>query len=310
MRPFLFCSVLAGLAIGLGCQREGGIGVSVDSVFRPLIPPDVKALVSIHLDKLLQAPLYIRHQKDVDFAQLDSASERFGLNPRRDLSDLLVVWNGKTAVLMAKGSFDQRQLKQKLGTLGARTRTYSDDTILESGNEALAFIKRGVAIAGPLSSVHAALDSKDKGSGGIPELFKQSLQGVPADDQIWIVSRGGLPFADVPMNSDWESALSNIVDYVTATTASIGVDTGMRFRADIACVSNQGAQRVHDALRAAVGFGRLSTKDNELELLKLYDSIQVTQEQRFVHVRADLKADLADKLIAQLSALQSTSRLR
>ncbi|MBV9612705.1 MAG: hypothetical protein JO091_09535 [Acidobacteriaceae bacterium] len=84
----------------------------------------------------------------------------------------------------------------------------------------------------------------------------------------------------------------------------IGIDTGAHIAADLTCASGQGAQRVHDALRAGIAFGRLSTKDNEQELLQIYDAIQVTQDKQIVRVRADYPANLAAKLIAYLSDLK------
>ncbi len=128
---------------------------------------------------------------------------------------------------------------------------------------------------------------------------------MPKGDQIWIVSRGGLPLAGLPMRSDYESALSNIVGYVRGTNIGIGIDAGAHLAADIICISNQGAQRVHDGLRAAVALGRLTTRDDQQDLLRLYDAIQVDQTQQVVHIGADLDAQLADKLLGYLPALQS-----
>ena len=39
---------------------------------------------------------------------------------------------------------------------------------------------------------------------------------MPADAQIWEVSRGGLPAANFPLRADLDSALSNITAFVTA----------------------------------------------------------------------------------------------
>jgi hypothetical protein len=71
--------------------------------------------------------------------------------------------------------------------------------------------------------------------------------------------------------------------------------------ADLRCISPEDARQVHDALRGGIGLARLTTKDNQLELLKLYDAIHVSYEQQTVHVRADLSAQLADQLLGLMS---------
>ncbi|MBV9405815.1 MAG: hypothetical protein JO211_10755, partial [Acidobacteriaceae bacterium] len=53
-----------------------------------------------------------------------------------------------------------------------------------------------------------------------------------------------------------------------------------------------------------IGLARLTTKDNEQNLLKLYDSIDVTQDQQTVHVRADLSSDLTDELLEKVAQLR------
>jgi hypothetical protein len=46
-----------------------------------------------------------------------------------------------------------------------------------------------------------------------------------------------------------------------------------------------------------IGFGRLNTRDDQPEMLKLYDSIQVTQQQMQAKVTVNVPQDLADKFL-------------
>jgi hypothetical protein len=299
VRYLLTGFLLAAAFLG-GCMKPGESGVSVNPAFRPLVPKDAKALASIDLDSLKQAGVYKRHQDLLNLPLLDGMSERIGVDPRRDISNLLVAWNGRDAVAFAKGGFDVSALEAKLVSLGARPVRYRNYTLFDQDREALAFLKRRVAIAGPGQAVRSEIDLEKNGGGGVPDELQSRLAVVPKGDQIWAVSRGGIPFADVPMRSDIESALSNIMGYVDATSIGIGVDSGTHVSAEIVCVSNEGAQRVHDALRGGIGLARLTTRDDELEMLRLYDSIQVSRDQQTIRVKADLSADLTDKLLAHL----------
>ena len=107
------------------------------------------------------------------------------------------------------------------------------------------------------------------------------------------------------MRSDIDSALSNIVGYVSGTAMGVGIDTGIHLQADLTCISDQGAQRVRDALRGGLGLARLTTKDNQLDLLRLYDAVHIDQENSLIHVRADLASDLANKLLSYIPQMKN-----
>lgn len=282
------------------CMKPGASGVSVDSAFRPLVPKDARALASIDVESLKASGVYKRHQDLLNLPLLDGMSERIGVDPRRDISNLLIAWNGKDAAAFARGGFDVSVLEAKLISLGARPVRYRSYTLFGEDRESIAFLKRHMAVAGPARLVRSEIDLEKNGGGGVPDELQSRLSVVPRGDQIWAVSRGGVPLADVPMRSDIESALSNIAGYVDATSLGIGLDAGTHLSAEIVCVSNEGAQRVHDALRGGIGLARLTTRDDELELLRLYDAIQVSRDQHTVRLKADLSAELTDKLLAHL----------
>jgi hypothetical protein len=57
------------------------------------------------------------------------------------------------------------------------------------------------------------------------------------------------------------------------------------------------AKFVHDMVKGLVGFGRLNAPANQPELLKLYDAIQVTQQQMLTVIRANIPADQTDRFL-------------
>ena len=304
MRYFaiVLLAILAGTA---GCSKRTSAGVSVPFAFRPLISPETKALASVDVDQLKASPFYQRHQNQLNFPLLDSMSERIGLDPRRDLSYILIAWNGKAPLAMARGRFKPRDLQQKLGSLGLERREYKTHILFGNNTDALSFARHDIAIAGPAAMVRSEIDLENSAGGGVHDELEPRLASVRSADQIWAVSRGGLAFAEAPVRSDIESALSNITSYISSTSFGIGFDTGTHLEAEIICISDQGAQRVRDALRGGIGLARLTSKDNESELLQAYDAIQVNQDRETVRVKADLSAELTDKLLAYVPALRS-----
>lgn len=298
--------VAASLAGMLGCGRNGATGVSVDEEFQRLIPADTKALVNVNLDELKVTPLYKRHEQELDFPVLEGAGERFGIDPKRDISDVLVAWNGERALFLARGNFDPAQVEPKLMSLGIPRGAYKNRRVFGDASNSFVFVKKGVAALGSSAEIHSLIDRENSGTGGVPEELQQQLRKAPKGDPVWVVSRGGLAFAEMRMRSDVESALSNIVNFIAGTSAGVAVDTGTHFRIDITCISVQGAQRVRDAIRGGIGLARLTTKDDQLNLLQLYDGINVEQDKDVVRLRADYSGEVTDKLLAEFKQVGMT----
>lgn len=299
--------LVAGLLAAAGCSRVTTKGIIVDSSFEPFIPVDTKALAGVQLAKLEAAPLYHSHKEQLNLPQLQAFSERTGLDPTRDLSAVLITWDGKHALLMARGHFSQSKVGPKLESLGARRLSYKKYTLFGNDNKSLVFLHDGLAIAGPSQSLRDLIDERDKSHAGLPVELRHQLETIPKADQIWAVSRGGLPVSGIPLRSDIDSALSNIVGFISSTAMGIGIDTGIHLQADLTCISDQGAQRVRDALRGGIGLARLTTKDNQLGLLRLYDSVRVDQDNSVIQVRANLAPDLADQLLSYIPQFRNSA---
>ena len=171
----------------------------------------------------------------------------------------------------------------------------------------MVFLKKGLAVAGPIGTVHAAIDREDEGDSQIPEELQRGLTTLPKESQIWAVSRGGLPLTDIPMRSEYSSALSNFVGYVRDTAIAVTIDNDMHFFADLTCISAAGAQRVYVGLRATRAFARLTSKPDQQDLVGLYDAVRLDQSDDFVHLRADVSSDLAEKLLGRLPQVKRGS---
>ena len=299
-----YCFALAALMIAAACSKNRSGGAAVDGAFRSAISPDAQTLFSVKLDKLKASDLYRRHRQQLDLPQLNALAERVGLDPRRDLSNMLLVWDGKHLLLLAQGSLSQVNLEEKLTAGGAQRVAFKNFTLFARGTDAVAFPERGLAIAGTTASVQQSLEWRSSGGGAVPAELRERMGEIPADAQVWEVSRGGVPAANFPLRSDVESALSNISAFITGTSMGIRFDSGSHLQARIVCQSPEGVQRVHDALRGLIGLARLSTNDNELDLLRMWDAVSISKDQQAVRVQADLPADLSDKLIAQIGTLR------
>jgi hypothetical protein len=63
------------------------------------------------------------------------------------------------------------------------------------------------------------------------------------------------------------------------------------------CADEKGARQIHDALRALIGMLRINTATEATDLLRAYDSVKVTWEQKKVTVDTDMKMPQVDALL-------------
>ncbi len=289
------------LAAGMGCGVQNASEVSIDPALAKLVPPDATVLAGIDVKKLKVTPYYSSRSYELNIPLLDSVSREFGFDPRRDISDVLISWNGKNLIVAAKGRFAKDGIEQRLREGGQQTR-YKQQLLLGSSGSAITFLNSEVALAGKMHAVKSVIDIQKAGTGQVAEEFASAVLHISKRDQLWLVSRSGLPFADMPVHSDIASILSNFAGYVSWTSARIAVDTGMHFEAQVECVSSAGSKRVDDALRAGLGLARLTTKESATDLLRLYNSMQVRRDKEAVYVHADLPSDLIDQLLARAAS--------
>ncbi len=306
MRAFLFVGVLTLALSGISCNSENeSSGISIDKSFRTLIWPQATVLAGAKIQELEKTDFYKRYAQRLDLPGLDEASQRLGFDPRKDVEALVVESDGERLLLLARGRLQTSEIRDKLGKLGAHATTYRSVPLIGDEKNSLAILGLSSAIGGSAPAVRSALDLRAEKAGAVAPELQARLATIPKSTQLWIVSSKGLPFADSPMRSDVKSALSNIVTFISGTTAGLTVGSGAKLDATITCISPIGAQRVHDALRGAIGLARLSTRDDQADLLKVYDAIDVKQNGNVVQVKADLNAPEIDKLMTYLPQMRS-----
>ena len=303
MRQASATLLLGLLSLAVGCRRPAlSTGISVESSLQKLIPADTRVLAGVDLDRLKTTPFYARHAQQLDIPALAALSEQTGFDPRRDLSAVVLAWNGKDLLIAGRGKLSREALERRLASANPPA-LHRKHKLFRVGGSSLSLIDEHTFVAGSPRSVETAIDQLVSGGGEIPDELASRLRSLPRDNQVWLVSRGDLPFADLPLRSDYASALSNLAGYVNGTSAGAAVADGLRLGATIFCVSEVGSKRVNDALRGGIGLARLSTKDNQLDILRLYDAIKVVQGKQQVDVTANLSPDLSDLLLTRLTGL-------
>ena len=286
------CLVLA------ACQPMADRGLlRIDSALESLVPADTVFVAGANLEAIRDTPIYQKLLSRTPLPQLDEFSRRTGLDPRKDLAQVLSCSNGKQNLLLARGRFNTAAIEEHLHANGAPGAPYKGHTLYGGENASVLLLNSSIAMIGPAAELHAILDHGSQGR-GLPPPLRDLLKTLPPGDQVYAALTGGLTGLNFtpPENSNLATAVQALR---TVDRAVLGLDvrSGFHLGVEVYCKTDRDAKFVHDMVRGVVGLGRLNTPDSHPELLKLYDSIQVTQDQARAAVKADIPQNLEDQFL-------------
>ncbi len=291
-------TALALVAILSGCKAPKPKSLHVDHALESLVPSDTTFITGAHIAGLRNTPVYQKWLGQLSLPQLNDFTKQTGVDPRKDLSQVLSCSNGKTAILLARGTFNSRDLEPKLVANGARRSDYKGHNVFGDDRWAVTFVNSSTAVAGSTTELRAVIDQQDAKSHGLSPALRAKVDSIGANSQVWAAVAGGLQGLNigVPDDSNLGTAI-RLLQGIESATIGIDLRTGLYLRAEADCRTERDAKRINDAIRGLVGIGRLSTPDNQPDLLKLYDAVKVTQQQAHVQILAQVGSDLVDKFL-------------
>jgi hypothetical protein len=292
---FLFAA-LACLALS-ACLPKQSASLHVSPALEALVPADTVVVLGVNLASIGATPIYRRLITRVPLPQLDEFEKQTGLDPRKDLSEFLLCSNGKTALLLVRGKFRLPDIEARFKSHGIPPSNYKGHALFGDERTAITFMDSSTAAAGSPAELRPLLDQAGA-KGGLPPELRDLLRTLPEGDQVYAALTGGVENLNLPLPR--EGNLGNVLQAlrsVESVTLGMNLSKGIDAVAVVNCKTERDAKFVHDLVRGLVGFGRLNTPDNQPDLLKLYDAIQVTQQQAQTKATADVPEELADKFL-------------
>ena len=288
-----------------------------------LVPADAASVGVIRLDALRSSPLSARLFAETDDLAVDGDAARFlaeaGLRPRSDV-DLVVVAGlvsptrrDAQGLVMFEGRFDPARLEAAMiARGGVRKETPNGSYVLVGkgrgeGNDAaaIAFVSRGLVVAGTPTAVTRALADQAAGGTGFlrGEGLGQQVHRVPADASVWaIVDPTRVPFANgrsrEGREGDAADALVGAMKSVTlfvfhATTRGESVElsaTGLSADAETRGL-------LEDALKGVVAMWRLAVHEKSPELVPILRRFEIDSDDEGVSITGTLPASFVRKMM-------------
>lgn len=282
------------VSIMASCAKPGSSPAKVDPALLSMIPPDTILLAAVDADGLRKTQLYQKQLGQRDYPQLDEFSRYTGMDPRKDLWELLFVSDGKHNVLLGRGRF-REDMESHLQGQGAQVIPYKMYHLVAKDGGAVVFLSGSTAAVGEVESLKALLDARGK-TNGPPAAIAEQMKTIPASSQIWIVYTGGgakLPF-------DLKGNLGNadrVAQSVQTATLFFDVSNGVKGQARLLTPAEADGKKLNETIRGLIGFGRLSVPSNKPDLVRLFDGLQVTQEGTKVTLNIDVAQDLIEEFL-------------
>ena len=296
MRMPLAPFVAAGLALTamVGCTKAPPAGPRIDPALAGWIPQDTAMMAGVRVEALERTPVYQRFLAHRTLPQVDDFSERVGINPRKDLWELLYVSNGKSSAVLGHGMFSDEG-EPKLQQRGDNRFNYKGFNLVGNERSAILLINQTVLAMGDTDELRAMVDAHEKAAGP-PPAMAALLARMSASAQVWATYGGGavrLPF-------DMSGNLSNvnkILSLIQTGTLYLDLSTGLAGVDEGTSVTDQDAEQLEGGLKAMIGLGRLSTSAKQPELLMVWDGLRPTRENREVKLQIDEPEHTMDTLL-------------
>jgi hypothetical protein len=261
-RARLAPAAAAAVALGAAFVSCGRIAprAAIDPALAVCIPADTLAVAGVNLGELRASALY---------GKLPASAAQL-LAPLREASYLLVAYNGKDVLAVARGSFSEAP-------------------------QGAALLAKDLAVSGSPDAVRTAEAQRGTGRTGAPWLLDRAAEAAKAG-QIWVAARGGIAF---PLTGD-AANLNRFLSFADYATLTVRLDAGVRMEALGAGRTPESAQRLEDGLRAfltlaATGAGR------DRSLADLLRSGQVIRNGLLVRVEMSATAEQAAKLLGAVA---------
>lgn len=282
--------------IPAGCRRTGEKGtVFVDPALLTLVPSDAVFLAGARLDALTKTPAYQKRLSSVIFPASEAFIQATGVDPQRDLWQLLAASNGKQFVWLVRGRFSNGGAEPRLNFPNSRRLAYRGYIITGNDTLSLAFLNASTAVAGGLTAVKLVLDGRER-SGPAPALMAL-LRTVPRQAQLWMVALGPLPgLGGVGPNQGNRINVDKLLASLRSLTLYADLSSGLDLHARGIAASDEEAKRLTGVIKGLAGLGRLTAPSKHPEVLRAWDAVKIDQEGPAVRVDATLDQPLFEQL--------------
>jgi hypothetical protein len=247
--------------------------------------------------------------EDANFQKLIEAT---GFDPRKDLYEVLVASNGKTGLVLARGSFQPTKITALLTADGSTSTLYMGVEIWskKDGTLAVAMPDTSLALFGPLDLVKAAIARRAATKTALSADLQKKIAAWSSYDA-WFVSTIGLSDLGVNATGKNEVLPSSIsTDMIRSGAAGASFGKDVKLAGSITTRSNSDAEQLVDTYRFLLSLVQLNAdKQNAAEVLKVAESATVAANGANVTFAVTIPESMLDVMLQKKGTTARQARV-
>ncbi len=307
MRRLLLIPLFAGLVFLPACKRTPE-HARVDAALAPLLPGDTVALACLRLDRLKGTPFYTKYIGGKRIKALEEFSKETGLDLRENVWELVFSTNGSTSYVFIRGKFGgDFGFEPEFKAPGLHKSSYKGRYLIYAGDHGVVFMNTGAAVAGEVKDLKALVDGFDDPARGAPQAILDLAGTLPGRAQFWAASTR--PAALIPLGNGGNAmkggdAMTGNLMRAARSVSQLkmwgDLSQGLEMHVQGAAANETDATALRDAFKAGVGMARLTTKDKQPEMLRLYDGLTGSSDGPIVRFDVNEPVELLDSFLSKM----------
>lgn len=304
--PVLALILLAFVLMKILVRPSEDDPVKIDPALAVLVPPETQMLVGIRAKEITQTPVYglLREKKLLE--PLEEFIERTGITPEKQLYELLVSFDGRESLVMARAKFhEESALEPDIKGPGLERFSHGGRMFIGNPQYAIAFVNATTAMMGNTPYLREMVDRLNAGELGIPADFLEQQRQIPRGNYLWMLTRGITPEMNdymPPPGSGNAGNLGRLLHGLKASRVMVDLRDDIRITAHADMDSEAAAAQMVSALKGLAGLARLTTPSDQLDLLRVYDSLKAEAQGGSVDVSLEVAADQLPRILEMLDA--------
>ncbi len=284
--PFLALVLVAFIAVKVLVKPSDDDPVKIDPALMVLVPPETQLLMGIRVKEITRTPVYsILRQKKI-LEPLEEFVARTGINPDKQLYEMLVTFDGQESLVLARAKFNEEAALEP-DIKGPGMQRFEHGGRMFIGNEqfAIAFVNASTGMLGTTAYLRKIVDRLNAGELGMPAYFEEQQRHITRANYVWMVTRGLTPEMRAYLPAQGNAAnLLRLLDGLRGSRVAVDLRNDIVFRAHADMDSPAAAEQLASALKGLAGLARLTTSNENLDLLKVYDSLETKATEANVDV--------------------------
>lgn len=297
--PFLGLVLLAFIAVKVLVKPSDDDPVKIDPALMVLVPPETQLLMGIRVKEITKTPVYtILRQKKL-LEPLEEFVARTGIDPEKQLYEMLVTFDGEESLVLARAKFNEEAALEP-DIKGPGMQRFDHGGRMFIGNEqfAIAFVNSSTAMLGTTAYLRKIVDRLNAGTLGMPPYFAEQQRQITRANYVWMITRGLTPEMRAYLPAQGNAAnLLRLLDGLEGSRVAVDLRNDIVIRAHAAMNSPEAAEQLASALKGLAGLARLTTSNENLDLLKVYDSL----ETKVTGTNIDASIRIAEAQVAKVA---------